>query len=124
MTGQTPPFDPFWMKPLTSDDKVVRRLAKKLPKLEPRSPPGQEPTKPAKQDDAGLTCPSCACPLTIVIATRKSILGKVWRRRECHHCGHRFSTFERAVKEPAKGTKNVPIDISVNQVRKIYRKRC
>ena len=122
MTGETKPFDPFWIKPLTSDDRVIRRLAKKLPKVEPRKPP-EDKSAAAKKGDDGIVCPSCRCPMNTVLATRKTLLGMVWRRRECFHCGCRFSTSERVVKASAKETKNAPIDISDNRVGKNARKR-
>ena len=116
MSEKTPPFDPFWIAPLRSDDAVRRRLAKKLPKVTQRIVPQPEQPKDGKDgkegsDLGGCACPSCACPLSDVIATRPTVLGKVWRRRECMHCGARFSTFERVAKTR-------PIDTGVNEVRK------
>lgn len=50
----------------------------------------------------GLECPHCGCPESEVIETRKRLLridgaltGGIYRRRECEHCGMRFTTNER-----------------------------
>jgi hypothetical protein len=47
-------------------------------------------------DDHGVRCPRCNCPRTRVTYTRHSIGARNHRRRECGHCGHEFSTYERA----------------------------
>jgi len=46
-------------------------------------------------DDHGVRCPKCNCPRTKVVYTRHSVGERNHRRRECGHCGHEFSTFER-----------------------------
>ena len=50
---------------------------------------------------AGLECPDCGCPETPVVYTRYRRIrrdgkpaSKVLRRRECDHCGKRFTSFE------------------------------
>lgn len=48
------------------------------------------------QDEHGVRCPKCNCARTNVIYTRHSIGKRNHRRRKCGHCGHEFSTYERA----------------------------
>ncbi|HKH22359.1 MAG TPA: ATP cone domain-containing protein [Solirubrobacterales bacterium] len=43
-----------------------------------------------------MTCPRCDSP-TKTLETRRVPDGAVRRRRECTSCGHRFTTYERAV---------------------------
>ena len=43
----------------------------------------------------GFRCPECKCPETRVVKTRPVRAGDANnRRRECAHCGHRFTTRE------------------------------
>lgn len=93
MSEQTPPLNPFWVAPLRSDPDRARRLAKKI---RDAAPPKQ--TKPKREEeDLGLACPQCGCKASDVLASRPTILKKVWRRRECLHCGHRFTTTEKVI---------------------------
>ena len=47
-----------------------------------------------------VNCPNCAHPKTTTLETRRSADGEaVRRRRRCAECGHRFTTYERAVPE-------------------------
>jgi transcriptional repressor NrdR len=43
-----------------------------------------------------VNCPRCDSP-TAILETRKADAGALRRRRECSSCGHRFTTYERAV---------------------------
>jgi transcriptional repressor NrdR len=45
-----------------------------------------------------VNCPRCESP-TKTLETRRVPDGAVRRRRECSSCGHRFTTYERAVPE-------------------------
>jgi transcriptional repressor NrdR len=45
-----------------------------------------------------VNCPRCSSP-TKTLETRRVPDGAVRRRRECTSCGHRFTTYERAVPE-------------------------
>jgi transcriptional repressor NrdR len=45
-----------------------------------------------------VNCPRCDSP-TRTLETRRVPDGAVRRRRECTNCGHRFTTYERAVPE-------------------------
>ncbi|HEY7267007.1 MAG TPA: ATP cone domain-containing protein [Solirubrobacterales bacterium] len=45
-----------------------------------------------------MHCPRCDSP-TRTLETRRVPDGAVRRRRECTECGHRFTTYERAVPE-------------------------
>jgi transcriptional repressor NrdR len=45
-----------------------------------------------------VKCPRCDSP-TKTLETRRVPDGAVRRRRECSNCGHRFTTYERAVPE-------------------------
>jgi transcriptional repressor NrdR len=45
-----------------------------------------------------VNCPRCDSP-TKTLETRRVPDGAVRRRRECAECGHRFTTYERAVPE-------------------------
>lgn len=49
--------------------------------------------KTKEDDDSGVRCPSCKSKFSIVIYRREMKKG-FQRRRECVHCGRRFSTFE------------------------------
>ena len=49
-------------------------------------------TKPA--DERGIECPRCGCRHFYVVYTRPRT-GKIVRRKECRHCGHRIVTFEK-----------------------------
>ncbi len=50
------------------------------------------------ETDHGVRCPKCNCPDTRVYYTRHSVGERNHRRRRCRHCGHEFSTYERAAK--------------------------
>jgi len=39
-------------------------------------------------------CRICGCTHSFTIYTRVRAGGRVARRRECRHCGHRFTTIE------------------------------
>jgi transcriptional regulator NrdR family protein len=45
----------------------------------------------------GIRCPRCGCAHFRVIYTRRTIGGRIVRRRECRHCGRRVTTSERIV---------------------------
>jgi transcriptional repressor NrdR len=45
-----------------------------------------------------VNCPHCDTP-TKILETRRVPDGALRRRRECTSCGHRFTTYERAVPE-------------------------
>jgi transcriptional repressor NrdR len=45
-----------------------------------------------------VNCPRCDS-VTAILETRRVPDGAVRRRRECSSCGHRFTTYERAVPE-------------------------
>lgn len=42
-----------------------------------------------------LKCPQCGSGKTEVLDTRDSNRNSIRRRRECHGCGYRFTTYER-----------------------------
>ncbi|HZD58119.1 MAG TPA: transcriptional regulator NrdR [Anaerolineales bacterium] len=46
---------------------------------------------------AGMRCPYCQNDQSRVVDTSHDTRGGVRRRRECSHCGQRFSTYERAI---------------------------
>ncbi len=48
------------------------------------------------EEPAGLVCQTCGCRHFYVIYTRRQF-GKIFRRRECRHCGRRISTREKEV---------------------------
>lgn len=105
MSEQTPPLNPFWLRPLMSDPGRVKRLAKKAQAMAPKPKDApKQPTDEERQEQLGLACPQCGCNASEVTATRPAILKKVWRRRECMHCGHKFTTFERVVGKPKSAT--------------------
>lgn len=54
-------------------------------------------TTPSTADDRGLRCRHCECGQFRVIYTRRRSGGKLVRRRECRHCGHRVTTSERII---------------------------
>jgi transcriptional repressor NrdR len=53
-----------------------------------------------KDEERGVRCPQCNCAHLPVLETRKLPGGRIMRRRECRHCGKRFSTYERAFGTP------------------------
>lgn len=59
------------------------------------SPANREPGA----DGPGIRCRRCACAHLYTLETRKLHGGRIMRRRECRHCGHRFATYERAFGE-------------------------
>lgn len=46
-------------------------------------------------DPRGIRCPACGCSHLWVVYTRPALWGRIVRRRECRHCGHRVTTSER-----------------------------
>lgn len=46
-------------------------------------------------DPLAVRCPKCNCGHFMVVYTRVSPAGVIRRRRECRHCGHRITTYER-----------------------------
>jgi DNA-directed RNA polymerase subunit M/transcription elongation factor TFIIS len=57
-------------------------------------PPLGTPEPADEDDEVGVRCPKCHSRLSNVLATRGRSFGRIWRRRECYHCGHRYSTRE------------------------------
>ena len=53
--------------------------------------------KDRAKEPRGLECPKCGCRHLYVVYTRATIQSRVMRRRECRHCGHRMTTYERAI---------------------------
>jgi transcriptional regulator NrdR family protein len=53
--------------------------------------------KQTPNDKHGLACSRCGCRDLRVVYTRPRATGVI-RRRECRHCGHRMTTWERAMK--------------------------
>ena len=49
----------------------------------------------APEPDRGIACRKCGCLDSKVYYVRRSIGGKMLRRRECRHCGHLFTTYEK-----------------------------
>ena len=60
--------------------------------------PGVEPGK-------GLVCRACGCQQFFVVYTRPAPEGRIFRRRECRHCGKRLTTVERQ-KKTAENAEN------------------
>ena len=55
-------------------------------------------TPPAgPETHVGLRCQRCGHQKFHVVYTRRAAGSKVVRRRECRHCGRRFTTWERAI---------------------------
>lgn len=50
-----------------------------------------------QQQEAGIRCSRCGCRECRVIYTRAGAMQTTARRRECRHCGKRFTTRERIV---------------------------
>ena len=50
--------------------------------------------KSSLQPKRGLECPRCGCAHYRVLYTRWAVGGRLLRRRVCHHCGRRFTTYE------------------------------
>jgi hypothetical protein len=49
------------------------------------------------QDKRGLECRYCGCKHLRVIYTRRAWGERLVRRRECRHCGRRFSSWEKLI---------------------------
>lgn len=47
------------------------------------------------QEKRGIECPSCGCRPFRVLYTRRSIGGRILRRRECRNCERRVTTYEK-----------------------------
>lgn len=45
-------------------------------------------------NNIGVGCPNCGCKRSKVVYTRHKENNKNMRRRECEHCGRRYTTFE------------------------------
>jgi len=45
-------------------------------------------------DERGLVCRVCGCRHFEVVYTQKLEDGRIRRRRQCRHCGHRITTHE------------------------------
>jgi transcriptional regulator NrdR family protein len=56
--------------------------------------PQPQPPKTEEGAKKGIQCARCDCAHFWVLWTRYHI-GKIVRRRECRHCGHRITTTER-----------------------------
>ena len=78
-----PPPNPLSIAPLTTS----RPKAKTKPK--PTAPPSEKPTQ-----EGGIECPDCGGTWHQTLETRRTLLGTIQRRRECCHCGRRFTTRE------------------------------
>jgi len=50
--------------------------------------------KTSSHDKRGIECPSCGCMNFRVLYTRRSIGGRILRRRECRNCERRVTTYE------------------------------
>lgn len=57
--------------------------------------PPAESAKP-ESEPVGLVCPNCHCVLSRVYYTRRRKNGKIIRRRQCWHCGKKYTTVERS----------------------------
>ena len=51
------------------------------------------PVAPAK----GIRCPGCGCRDLRVVYTRKNMVNRIKRVRECRYCHRRIVTFERSI---------------------------
>ena len=49
------------------------------------------------ENTRGIECRKCGCRHFYVIYTRRGSGGKLIRRRECRHCGKRFTTWEKEI---------------------------
>lgn len=59
--------------------------------------PRVKQTIPAREgEQLGLVCRHCGCAHHRVVYLKRLPGGAVLRRRECRHCGRRFSTREQA----------------------------
>ena len=50
-----------------------------------------------EQFDKGIECPKCGCRHFYTVWTRPAPRNRIWRRRECRHCGHKITTYEQAL---------------------------
>ncbi len=52
-------------------------------------------TRGPADEDRGIECRKCGCRHHRTIYTRAISHGRIRRRRECRHCGTRFTTYEK-----------------------------
>jgi len=57
-------------------------------------PDGDAGNRGMPDGDAGVRCRKCGCRHCPVVYTRHKTT-HTFRRRQCRHCGHRFSTREK-----------------------------
>lgn len=71
---------------------------KRKPRIVLQTAPEPEPKPEHDGPRLGVLCPACGCGGPhFVIASRPTRSGYTWRRRECRHCGKRFTTSEQTV---------------------------
>ena len=51
-------------------------------------------TTDKKKSPIGIACPQCGCRHFYTTHTEPLRDGRIRRRKECRHCGHRIVTFE------------------------------
>ncbi len=71
----------------------MSRRAKQSSSVEPWPPP---PVPEPEPEPAGVQCPRCGCRHVPVLYVRDAPRKRKRRRRECRHCGARFTTLEGA----------------------------
>jgi hypothetical protein len=48
----------------------------------------------SEDDDVGIVCAVCGCRDFKVVYARPTTMKRIRRRRQCRHCGYRFTTYE------------------------------
>lgn len=51
------------------------------------------------EPDRGISCRQCGCRHFYTLETRKTLKGRIRRRRRCRHCGLCVTTYERIFEE-------------------------
>lgn len=60
----------------------------------PRELEVSERQKPAAEVQVGICCRQCGCADCSVYYVRQTWGGRTMRRRQCRHCGKKFTTYE------------------------------
>ncbi|MBN1912059.1 MAG: hypothetical protein JW818_20225 [Pirellulales bacterium] len=63
--------------------------------VQTKASPDPQPAENEKPVPTGIRRPRCNCAHCPVLYTRHMVNSRIMRRRQCRHCGRKFSTIER-----------------------------
>lgn len=67
-----------------------------------------------------MVCPKCNSDSCLVIDSRSSKNNSIRRRRECTHCGYRFTTYEKTEMQIALENRKLEKDTLVKAAKEYY----